>query len=238
MIRRQVTERRSGGHKYSENAAAVLVLAVLLLPLLAFSVPTHGIFAGSTDIGVTRRGSSEFDSATVTYRISGGGANMWDTTDAFHFDWQALVGDATLTATVQFPPGAPVPHEKAVLIFRQSLDPASDYADVAVHANGLIALQYRAVPGGTTDDIADPSTADTAKPVTVRIQRDGDLYVASVAGPDGQFARFASAVIALHDPMYVGIGVCAHQADGMATVTFSSVRIDRHPKPISMANID
>jgi TolB protein len=213
---------------------AVAALSALVLPLVAFSAPSRGLFAGSTDIGVTRKGSSEFDPVTVTYRITGGGANMWETADAFHFDWQALVGDATLTASVQFLPGPHVPHEKAVLIFRQSLDPASMYADVAVHANGLIALQYRAVPGGTTDDIAATQTGAAAGSTTVRIQRDGDVYVASLAGPDGQFVKFASAVIALHDPMYVGLGVCAHDVDSLATVTFSRVRIDRNAKTMSV----
>lgn len=215
---------------------AMLVLLCLVVPLLAFSAPSHGIFQGSTDIGAARKGSSEFDPATVTYTVSGGGANMWESADAFHFDWQKLDGDAAVTAAIQFPPGTHVPHEKAVLIFRQSLDPASEYADVAVHANGLIALQYRAVAGGITDDIAATDSADTTKPVTVRIQRDGDLYVASIAGADGKFAQFASAVIALHDPMYVGIGVCAHEADGMATVNFSKVAIERHPKPVKMGS--
>lgn len=209
---------------------SVVVVAVLVAPLLAFSAGSRGIFKGSTDIGASRKGSSEFDPATVTYTISGGGANMWETADAFRFDWQKLDGDAAMTATIQFPPGTHVPHEKAVLIFRQSLDPSSTYADVAVHANGLIALQYRAVASGVTDDIAAAEIADTSKPVTVRIQRDGDLYVASVAGPDGQFGRFASAVIALHDPLYAGIGVCAHVANGMATVSFSKVAIDRKVK--------
>lgn len=205
------------------------VLSALVLPLLAFCTPNPGIFPGSTDIGVTRKGSSEFDPATVTYRITGGGANMWDTADAFHFDWQRQDGDATLTASVQFSPGSHVPHEKAALIFRQSLDPASIYADVAVHANGLIALQYRAVPGGITDDIAAEQAGAPTGTTTVRIQRRGDVYSAWVAGPDGQFVKFASAVIALHDPMYVGIGVCAHEANSLATVTFSQIKLDRNP---------
>lgn len=208
--------------------AFVPVLLLLMVPLLAFSARDGRLFTGSTDIGVTRKGSSEFDPATVTYRISGGGANMWETKDAFHFDWLKLAGDATITASLQFSQGQHVPHEKAVLIFRQSLDPASTYADVAVHANGLIALQYRAVTGGTTDDIAATQTGAAEGPTTVRIERDGDLYSAWVAGPNGEWTKFASAVIALHDPVYVGLGVCAHDANGLATVTFSRVSIERH----------
>jgi TolB protein len=204
---------------------------------LVLGVSGLGIFAGSTDIGAARKGSTAFDAATGTYQIAGGGADMWGAADAFHFDWQALEGDATLTAAVEFPPGPHPPNEKAVLIFRQSLDPGSMYADVAIHADGHITLQYRDVPGGVTDDVtADqhgPSLGAVARPTLLRIERDGDIYSAYAAGPDGKLVKFASAVIALHDPVYVGLGVCAHDADGVATVAFSQVRLDRGTKTAS-----
>jgi TolB protein len=207
------------------------VLSAFLFSQIATTAGNSGIFSGSTDIGVTRTGSSKFDPATVTYTVAGGGANMWETSDAFRFDWQTLTGDAAVTATILFPPGAHVPHQKAVLIFRQSLDPSSAYADVAVHADGLLALQYRAAPGAATADIAAAQAADTAKPVTARIVREGDRYTAWAAGSDGHLAQFASQTVALGNPLFVGIGVCAHEADGMATVTFSHVAVDRHPRP-------
>ena len=61
---------------------------------------------------------------------------MWGGADAFRFAWTRVSGDASLTATVVFPPGNHPPNEKAVLIFRQSLDPGSPYADIAIHADG------------------------------------------------------------------------------------------------------
>jgi TolB protein len=214
-------------------AVAVLSVAVLV-PLLAFTSPSRGIFPGSTDIGAAQKGSSEFDPATATYRIAGGGADMWGAADAFHLDWQALVGDAALTAAVRFPPGTHPPNEKAVLIFRQSLDPGSMYADVAIHADGHITLQYRAVPNGPTDDILAPQHGSPDQPTPLRIVRKGDVFEAWAPGPDGRLVKFASAVIALHDPMYVGLGVCAHDAKGLATVTFSQVRIDHRSQPLSI----
>ena len=74
---------------------------------------------------------------------------MWGTADAFHMSWICLSGDVTLTADVHFPPeGSAIPLKKAVLIVRQSLDPDSAYADVAVHGDGHITLQYRESKGG------------------------------------------------------------------------------------------
>lgn len=200
-----------------------IVLAGVAAHARPSSPPATGVFAGSSDIGATRKGSTVFDSAANTYQITGGGADLWGATDDFHFDWQQLTGDATLTADVQFPPGTHPPNEKAVLMFRQSLDPASMYADVAIHADGHITLQWRDVFAGQTDDVE----ADQHNAKTLRIERHGDVYVAYAANPDGRLTKFASGVIAMHDPLYVGLGVCAHDAQGTARVTFSNVQIAR-----------
>lgn len=187
----------------------------------------QNLFPHSTDIGAARAGTTSFDSATGTWTVTGGGADMWGTADAFRFAWQRINGDATITATIQFPPGEHPPNEKAVLIFRQSLDPAARYADIAVHADGHITLQWRDVYGGQTDDRTAEIAIPTGHAATLRIQRVGAVFTASAPGPDGTLAQFGSAVIALRDPIYVGLGVCAHDAGGLATITFSHVTL-RH----------
>ena len=212
-------------------------LAIAVAAAHAWSLPNAaGIFAGSRDIGVTRPGSTSFDAAGGTYSITGGGADLWGAADAFRFAWKSQVGDAALSASVQFPAGAHPPNEKAVLMFRQSLDPASRYADVAIHADGHITLQWRAVDGGQTDDITAEQHAAGSGPTELRIERHGAVYEAYAAGPDGKMTKFASAVIAMHDPLYAGLGVCAHDAEGTATIKFSEVRLKGLPPQITVAN--
>jgi TolB protein len=212
---------RRAGRRFGVWAAGLAAAVVAGWAAQPRRVAAAGIFAGSTDIGAALPGTTVFDAASSTYRVSGGGADLWGTADAFHFDWQELNGDATLTADVEFPPGEHPPNEKAVLMFRQSLDPASMYADVAIHADGDITLQWRDVLGGQTDD----AEAEQHRSKTLRIERRGDVYEGYAAGSDGKLRKFASAVIALHDPLYVGLGVCAHDAKGTATVTFAHVEI-------------
>ena len=87
---------------------------------------------------------------------------MWGAADAFHMSWIRLSGDVTLTADVRFPAeGGAIPLKKAVLIVRQSLDPDSAYADVAIHGDGHITLQYREAKGGETADITSPEHGST-----------------------------------------------------------------------------
>src|ERR1039457_3875822 len=166
----------------------------------------RGIFAGSSDVGKTRAGSTAYEPSDNIYRVTGGGADMWGDADAFHFSWVRLSGDATLTADVHFPSGSLAPLEKAVLIFRQSLDPDSAYADVAIHADGHITLQWRASQGAVTQD----ATAAVHNAASLSIIRRHDHFTALAAGADGKLAPFASIDIPLKDPVYAGIGVCAH----------------------------
>jgi hypothetical protein len=127
-----------------------------------------------------------------------------------------------LTADVHFSPGDHAPLEKAVLIFRQSLDPGSVYADVAIHADGHITLQYRAAAGGPTADVTSTEHGSTR----LRIERIGNRFTASTGSADGKPAAFSTQTIAMDDPVYVGIGVCAHSAEGLTTASFSNVGME------------
>ena len=209
---------------------AASVFSTALTPAQEKPSESQGLFAGSTDIGATQKGASAYNSKLGAYTITGGGADMWGVADAFHLDWTKLSGDASLTADVQFPSGKLAPLEKAVLIFRQSLDPDSAYADVAMHADGHITLQWRTTAGGKTEDTT--STLRGANGFArLRIERKGD-QITIYAGTSGDaLVPNPPVTVVLHGPVYVGLGVCAHDADGLATVTFSNVKLTRAPSP-------
>ena len=218
----------------SKRVLCSLILAVLSLSGCAFaqtkSSRAHGIFEGSTDVGVTLKGSTVFDRKSGEYRMTGGGADMWGETDALHLSWTKIAGDAALSADVHFPSGPLVPLEKAVLIFRQSLDPGSAYADVAIHGDGHITLQYRAVAGGKTEDTTSTVHGSSTEHGTrLRIERQGDQFTISAGPEDGKMVASAPVTIVLHDPVYVGLGMCAHDAKGLAGVTIANVRLERKP---------
>jgi len=109
-----------------------------------------GLFEAHGDVGDTpKKGSVEYAPA-AEYRITGGGANIWRTVDAFQFVWKKLSGDVTLTADVHFIGTGTVAHRKAVLMIRQGLEPGAAYADVALHGDGLASLQFRPTGAAVT----------------------------------------------------------------------------------------
>lgn len=189
-----------------------------------------GLFSNSGDIGKPSTigpGSSSYDAATKTYTITGGGENIWSTSDHFQYLWTKMSGDVTLTADIVFgsgepATGAPEAHRKACLMIRQSLDSDAVYADAASHGEGLTSLQWREAKGGVTHEIESAETG----PKRLRIEKRGDYVAMWIANP-GEPLRPAggAARVELSGDFYVGLAVSAHNPGRRETVTFSNVEI-------------
>jgi TolB protein len=201
-----------------------LTLAFLLLGgTTSYAQEPVGIFESHADVGtVLHAGSATFDKATGAYTLTGSGDNMWLGTDAFQFAWKKVSGDIDLTADIAFATASGNPHKKAVLMVRQSLDADSVYADVALHASGLAALQSRDEKGALTHEIQ----SSTSAPTRLRITRRGDYLYMSLAGAGGTSAYDGESIrVPLSGDFYVGIGVCAHDKDVVEKATFSNVSL-------------
>ena len=183
-----------------------------------------GIFTDQGSVGQTPPGSAaHYDAAKGEYRITGGGANVWGTADAFYFVWKKASGDITLTADVQWVGTSSAEHRKAMLTIRQSLDPGSAYADAVSHGNGLTSLQFR----GAANEQSYQVITQVEGPVRLRIERKGSRFT-MYAGKPNQELKMVGPVeyVGLQDPVYVGIGVCSHVATTLETAIFSNVQIE------------
>jgi hypothetical protein len=199
---------------------AAIAGGVVLATLVAASPASLGEFESQTDVGSPlHAGSATFDAATGEYRITGGGANMWAQQDAFHFLYRQAAGDLTLTASVHFPHAGGNEHKKAGWMVRQSLDPSAPYADLVVHASGLTSLQYRLVDGGPTQEIQ----SKISMPETTRLVRLGNTFSLWASRPGGVMETAGAVEVPMHDPVYVGLAVCAHDADALEEAALTNV---------------
>lgn len=203
-----------------------LAIAALAIAAVAALAQTNnlGIFTDEGSVGTTPPGcKTHFDPATGVYRITGGGANIWGTSDAFYFVWKKVSGDITVTADVQFLGTSAAQHRKAALMIRQSLDPASAYADAVSHGNGLTSLQFRGTAGENTYQVF----TQVEEPARIRIVRQGSRYT-MYSGKPGDELKPTGPVeyVGLTDPVYVGLGVCSHVATTLETAVFSNVTIE------------
>jgi Cellulase (glycosyl hydrolase family 5) len=182
-----------------------------------------GIFEGHQDVGdVLHPGSVDLDVSGKSYTVSGSGANMWFTQDAFQFAWKRMSGDLALASDVVFLGAGTDPHRKACLMIRQSLDPDSAYVDVAVHGAGLTSLQFREAKGSATHEVQ----ANVSAPKRLRIEKRGKYVRMDLAAKVGEPSYSGAAVrMVFEEPFYVGIGVCAHNKDVTEKAVFSSVEL-------------
>ena len=182
-----------------------------------------GQFEGHGDIGVVgKSGAIEYDAAQKSYLVSGGGENMWSTTDAFHFVWKKISGDVSLAADIKWIGAGGHEHSKACLLIRQSLDADSPYVDAAVHGDGLTSIQYREERGGPTREIQ----SNVSAPRRVRIEKEGDYVFMSIAREnDTLHAAGGSFKIKYSEPFFIGLGVCAHDSNTVEKAVFSNVEI-------------
>ena len=193
------------------------------------SVP--GAFESHGDVGkALHPGSVEYDAAKKSYTIAGSGENMWFGTDAFQFAWKKMSGDATLTADISFLGSGGNPHRKAVLMIRQSLDADSVYADIALHGNGLTALQFRDEKGALTQEVQSLISA----PNRLRIEKHGAYFTMWLSNGNGEMEiAGGSPRIELKEPFYVGIGVCSHDKDVVERAVFSNVEMTTAPPSVA-----
>jgi len=225
------------------KATPALGLATLLLLPLPAAAEAVGAFDGYGDVGITPKagsvvfrrpsGAMEFDAARSTYQVTGGGANMWAGSDAFHFVWKKVSGDVAITADVEFIGQGAVAHRKAAVIIRQSLDADSAYADVALHGDGLTSLQYRPTAGAPTQEVR----SELKGPKRLRLERRGNAFTMWAGEPGGTLTAGGPVTVALSGPVYVGLAVCSHDANILETAVFSNVRLEEPPQPILRSKI-
>ena len=205
----------------------VFLCAALWRDSFAQQTKDLGIFTNQGSVGQTTPGSTaQYDAAKGEYRITGGGANVWGTSDAFYFVWKKVSGDVTLTADVQWVGTSSAEHRKALLMVRQSLDPGSAYADAVSHGNGLTSLQFRGAANEQTYQVM----TQVEGTVRLRIERKESRYT-MYAGKPGEELKMVGPVeyVGMKDPVYVGIGVCSHDAATLETAIFSNVKIEESP---------
>jgi serine/threonine protein kinase len=207
--------------------AAPAVARMDILPHLRAASLQLGDFSGESDIGdVKTPGLVNFDFPTHNYTVTGDGFDMYYKSDSFHFVWRQMTGDLTIKATVRFLGSSPARFRKAALIVRQSLDPASPFADIVMHGQGNVVLQDR-IESGQTAEQHMPELNGT----TMWLVRHGDHFTGYVSSPGSDPQPTMELTLPMKGPVYVGLGVSARDGRDRPgikpeTAVFSDVEID------------
>ena len=199
-----------------------LVPALTVLLCVAADAPRPvGDFEANADVGaVSPAGSAQFDVAKKEYRVTAAGENIWGKSDAFHFVFSKVNADeVSISADIRFEGPGKNAHRKACLMVRGGLGADDPYADVAVHGDGLVSLQFRKEKGGVTEEMQSKVKA----PATVRLRRKGAAFTLQVAPAGKPYEAVGGANVPLPNPVYVGLAVSSHDATASEAAVFTNV---------------
>jgi regulation of enolase protein 1 (concanavalin A-like superfamily) len=174
------------------------------------------------DIGtVGAAGHASYDPASGEFTISGGGADVWGSADAFHFAYQPLSGDGRIQARVSAVSNTHA-WVKAGVMIRATLQPGSTHGFMLVSPSKGLAFQRRATTGGSS--VSSAGAAATA-PYWVRLDRTGNVLRAYQSANGTTWTLVGSHTIAMGAAVQVGLGVSSHIAGTLATATFDNVTV-------------
>src|SRR5579863_3811715 len=180
-----------------------LLLTCLLAAGALAQTGKLGVFTNSGDVGGPAiKGSTQFDAAKGQYRMTGAGANMWAKEDQFQYVWREMSGNVSITATMQFLGEGAVAHRKAGIVLRQSLDTDSPYVDIAIHGNGMPAIQWRTTRGDITNGVDFPF--DRPGKFKLKLVRQGAAIGVWIGTDGGELKELGHTSVQLGNPVLVG----------------------------------
>lgn len=204
-----------------------LLFAILLaVPALSQS-GKFGSFTNSDDVGAPPlKGAADFDPSTGQYKITGSGADIWGKADQFHYVWREMSGNFTVTATARFLTDG-IGHRKAVIMLRRSLDNDSPFLQLAIHGDGMPAVQFRKAKADNTNTVDFP--VEGPGTWKLKLQRQGATVTVWVAKDGAPLRELGHTTNQLGSPVLVGLGVSSHTLEATNTVLFSDVSVEPLP---------
>jgi hypothetical protein len=163
------------------------------------------------------------------FTVKGAGAQIFGTSDAFHFVYQPLSGDGTLVARLLSMQGGGG-YASAGVMIRETLTASSRNAKTAEWPlyNGFY-FDERPATGGNT---IEPGNLSLTLPYWMKISRSGNTF-SSYASSDGvNWVQLGtSQTINMAQTVYVGLAVNSGSTTSLTTATFDNVSVNSAAAP-------
>jgi hypothetical protein len=155
-----------------------------------------------------------------TYTMTASGVDIWDASDQFHFAYKEVSGDATIQAQV-LSVGHTDDWSKAGVMIRDSLDPNSAHAMVAITPANGVWYGSRMMAGESSTSIKDPNVT---APQWVKLERSSGGLVRAYYSADGStWTQLGLDAVIMKMPIYVGLALTSHNPDATCEAKFSNV---------------
>jgi regulation of enolase protein 1 (concanavalin A-like superfamily) len=184
--------------------------------------PGSGAWTGTgVDIGNVGKAGYSSTGADGTVTVAGAGADIWNSSDAFRFNYQKLTGDGSIVARVTSQQNTD-PWAKAGIMLRETLATNSKFAFAAVTpANGTF-FGSRTSTGGMAKRVA---TSSYSLPLWLKLTRTGSTIVGYRSTNGTTWTELGRATISMNGTVHVGLAVTSHRAGTLSTAKFDNVAV-------------
>jgi endoglucanase len=191
-----------------------------------------GTFTSNLDIGApSPAGSGIYDVGTDTYTVAGGGADIWGTSDQFHYLSKSFAGNGSMTARVTSITNTNV-WAKAGPMFRDGTAANAAFADVLATPGSGVSFQWRSTTG------ANPGFAQVTgitAPVWLRLIRAGNQFSGYYSLDNATWTQIGTAqTVTLTNPQ-VGLAVTSHNNGTLSTTTIDHLLLDSAAPTVATA---
>ncbi|HZR18798.1 MAG TPA: immunoglobulin domain-containing protein [Verrucomicrobiae bacterium] len=174
----------------------------------------------SVDIGTpTAEGAASVSNGV--YVVSGAG-NLSGSADNFHFLYQTLTGDGSITAQISALSNS-VPNGRFGVMIRESLTSGSRYAFMGISTNGKFRFQRRRSTGGSSSATA--SSLSTLPNTWVRLTRSASTFSGYDSTDGTNWTLVYSGGITMATNPYIGFAVASGNSNVLTTVTFNGLSV-------------
>jgi len=156
-----------------------------------------------------------------TYTMTGSGADIWGTSDQFHFAFKSLTGAGSIVARVDSVENTNG-WAKAGVMIRETLDADSAHGMMVVTPLQGVSFQRRNATGGAS---ADETTGGISAPYWVKIERDLSGNFTAYSSTDGSTWQMQGTPdnITMGSNAYIGLIVVSTNAALTCEAVFSNV---------------
>ncbi|HEU5383638.1 MAG TPA: PQQ-binding-like beta-propeller repeat protein, partial [Ktedonobacteraceae bacterium] len=164
-----------------------------------------------------------------TWTIKGGGGSDWYNADQFHYVWQTLPGDGTVSAQVLSQSNTDAWAKAGVMLRQDATGGSGFYAVFVTPGNGIV-VQYRDVSGLISTQI---TAFAGAPPAYVEVARSGNTFTAYSSGDGVTWTPVLGTSVMLNwsGTLLAGLVVSSHNDTALSTATFTAVNISNSAPP-------
>jgi hypothetical protein len=212
-----------------------LVLLVSLIFMLTLAgITSAALPAGweSQDIGTTGGSANE---SNGTWTVIGDGADIWGSSDAFHYAYVPLIGDGEITAHVVDNGTGSNTWAKGGVMIRETLDANSKHAMMIITDSDGGGIAFQSRPDTSATSISFHGDVTASPPHWVKLVREGNMITGlhsddginweqmTDASPDGAMTNPIE--IEMPDQVFIGLCVTSHAAGELRTYMFDNVTV-------------